>query len=552
MKNDNTENVYLENVNLLNNMFTDKFGEAYRSIKKRGKSKIIKYISSVYRRWYYSGLIDDTILSPANIFCLINKENDMPSLTYPVIYPLGSDMRSGFGFDIREYTLDNHPVITDLKRFLELCSPDIELDENDNIKADIYDKIIKSLSLYDPFYAEYLFVLSVNMKLIEKFPAIYSNRAKVTKEFEKLFKQSNKKIFEKIVNETINLSAMYIGGSLLMPKGHFGKSFVERMLKRPMTTDEIFKDIYLSIGISLEDILAQDAMEDFDDDDAHDTIMSSMFFMGIMIDKFLFTPFGYYLKLIQPLYSISYDFDNELDYIVNAPNDEDGLLSSMFAPCSAYSLTELGLKFFNVAEDVTKENESTLIYNRIDMPYKKLLEVVKYNSGLEKADAEFKKFVSVETDDCDTVAEFKVRYFNDKQLWKNIEVPLNYTLHDFFIELSLSFFMNEDTDYSFFTDLSENRFSEYKSPVNPKRRKKAEEITFETLNFPAGHKFVLSIFNSFDPLAGSGRDNYIMSRAIKFEIELLKFKERSSDVLYPQVTRTSRALRDKEFELEMF
>ena len=176
----NNPNNYIKAINLL---FESKLTDCLQKSRFSKNTKILKYTSAFYRQFSYSALLTDTLLSPANlIYSICNDDSNI--LSMPSIVLKSKTISDGFCFKMTDYSLDNHPVVNDLKILVDFIKPDIELSDYDLFKESSLNKILPMLSLSDPFYVEYLLIISVQLNLIEKMPSIYANKACVSKKAE--------------------------------------------------------------------------------------------------------------------------------------------------------------------------------------------------------------------------------------------------------------------------------------------------------------------------------------------------------------------------------
>jgi hypothetical protein len=70
--------------------------------------------------------------------------------------------------------------------------------------------------------------------------------------------------------------------------------------------------------------------------------MEDLFIISLMLDMYFYTPFGYYLQLIQPVYINEYDIENEADDILTNSEDIQSARMQLFTPAISYDLTPLG------------------------------------------------------------------------------------------------------------------------------------------------------------------------------------------------------------------
>ena len=532
---------YNINCNLINQMFEDNFLNSYRDLRKKRKTRILTYISSIYRRWYYSTLIRDTYLSPANLLSFITAEDAGHKNT--VISPIVRLVKNGknrIEFRMMEYSVNKHPVINDLKIFLEPCVPDLELSPNDMLMDSHVEDLMGKLSMWDSFYVEYLLSISIYLGIIKKIPSIYSNRAQVTSEYQKLYNLPDNEIFGLIVKATVNSAVSFINEMIPLPEAYFTSSTIYDLLKHPVIVDDIFQHVYNILGIKISDIYSYEA-DVYDDpffDDLNNAIISSTFLLGLLLDKCFLTPFGYYLQLIRPLYTLPYEFPSEIAYLAESLEEDERLVTALYASSSFYQLTALGAEFFNIERPDSFKPES-------EIPFERMPEIVNGNTEYAREQREALKVnFNIAEESSLLIYNIKVRLADDRSLWKNIEIPGNITLYNLFSEICYQFSLDPDAEYSFFKDITENPFTEYSSVRRSKRSKSNADIALDDLGLPERHRFVLVIYNSFNPYIDFETET--ISKKIRLELDIIKIKNREEAQLYPRVSRVSSGFKELE------
>jgi len=533
---------YNTNGRFINQMFEDKFLNSYRDLRRKRKTRILTYISSIYRRWYYSALIKDTYLSPANLLAFSpGGQGTVPQNT--VVSPVVRLVKNGMNrieFKTMEYSMKKHPVIADLRIFVESCMPDLELGANDMLTDDHVEDLMGKLSMWDSFYVEYLLSISIYMGIIKKIPSIYSNRAQVTSEYSKIFVLPDNEIFKLIVKATVNSAVSFINEMIPLPEAYFTADTIYDLLKHPIVVDDIFQHVYNILGIKISDIYSYETDLSADPffDDLNNAIISSTFLLGLLLDKCFLTPFGYYLQLIRPLYTLPYEFFNELSYLADSLEEDEKLVTALYASSTFYQLTPLGAEYFGVdaADSFTPAGE---------IPYERLQEIIGGETEYARAQREaLKTNFSIAGESSLLIYNIKVRLADDKTLWKNIEIPGNITLFHLFSEICYQFSLDPDAEYSFFKDETESPFTQYSSVRRSKRSKSNADITLDELELPERRRFVLAIYNSFNPYIDFETET--ISKKIKLELDIIKIKNREEAMMYPRVPRVSSGFKDLE------
>ncbi len=508
----------------LNDVFTNVFESQYRQLKKTGKTKLIKYAESIYRRWFYSALFEETILSPANLVYTLNNKCEPARFIVPTNAPLSTKVFKGFECKFNEYMLDDHLVTHDLEMIVTKAPTTMSLRQDGRVDAAQEEIFLKELSLHDPFYIQYLVAVGLELKLFEKLPAIYTHLVKVSDDCG-FFKQSRRAQFEKIVDATIDISTDRLNNLLPTDKQLFDKRTVKEFLINPLTVDEIFQEVYAELGIILEEIWE---MEFEELDELDNMVLSSTYILGIVIDKWFLTPFGHYLKLIRPLYTLPYKFSEELAFICDeALEKEDDIITTLYAPCSQYAVTSLGCDYFQIPEN--KEDEQVLTDS---IPIEKIIHTIVDNIENNNMNTD-----SLPTEETKMIFEIKIKMIKNKSYWKVLEILSTNTLHDLHIEICKYFDLSFENKYSIFLDSKRNPFTEYTSPEKKKNAaKKSNKANIEELNLEVKQKLIYIVDTDdlrFEPLA-----EFVGNTGL--ELEILNIKNASTGVIYPRVSKISK------------
>ncbi len=531
-------------LSIITKSFEKNFKDSYKSTNIKGKSRVIKYFMSFYRRWYFSAIVEDTILSPANLITSLNKQyhKNASISTFPYI---NSYNRLGtINFRSVECSLKEHYVVSDLKLLLDSCIPDFYFDDRNKLESEHEKYLLDNLTICDPYYIEYLILVSSSLNLIKRIPSIHSHKVQVTSNYEEFFSNENEEIFKKIVLATIDIVIKGIN-ELIPSNGAINRDYILSILIEPITTDDIFKYIYSSIGLNIEKLMDyQGEGDELLFDEIYNSMISSTFYLGILIDRVFFTPFGFYLRLINPGYLLPYDNLKEISYAVDAMNETEDISVAMFSPCSHFSLTELGLEFFKV-----NKNENYPEINYDESLFEKILAILQEdkNKNLIINDDLLGYFISDKLyRNSKKIYELKIKLKNNKAFWKKIEFLEETTLKDLYLEICYEFNLDIKMDYSFFQNHDENPFSEYTSSFRKKGHKNTEKVTLGDFIIDEKHKFVLALYNIISPFMDESSS--IPSKYIKFDIEVQKIKEKDSSLIYPRVKSEGSIFQDFDMD----
>ena len=518
------KDTYAGYADALNRQFVKSFEAQYKSGNKCQRAKLLPCLNNIYRRWYYSSLLKDTCLTPANLFEALNRNYSYYSDLSPTVYMRTPVKYTGLTFSMQSYNKNNHPVVADLRIIVDFCRPDIGLTEAEQLTDKSAVEVAKSLHMNDPYYATYLMSLAMQMGLIVKIPSIHANRYQLVSDIEDQMSLEDDAMFNKIVAFALRYASHSLSDIVPLSTPLFDEDYLIQILKKPVETDVIFKRLYDVIGVDIEDFIGVDVFEEMDMLDM--AVISGTYLLGVVLDKFFLTPFGHYLKLIRPLYIFPFDFENEISVHLDANTSEDDLSMAFYAPCSRYYLTEMGLDFFGVK--VTPDNYLDIEHK---FPFSKIAPFFD-NAPVKLSDV---KAMSAAIGHESCIYALKVKYLRDSKLWLNIDAADTTSLHRLYIELCYYFDLDENAEYTLFIDDTENPFTAYASPNQLNRANKTSDIALGDLSLQEKRVMVLSL-------------NYPKSKGLKHKskwtLEVIRAHQGKPGCIYPMATRLGKALQE--------
>ena len=478
----------------------------------------------MHRRWYYSTIFENASLSPANILESLNREYNKNPENSSNVHLAPTTNYTGLNFVKQEYNQDNHPIIEDFRSIIDFCSPHIDLTPTDQMPIDLAIEAAENLHLNNYIYASYLVALAMDMGLVVKIPSIHVNRAQVAEDAKERLSVSADTLFDMLVKATLRYASHKFNEFMPMPINIFDEDNLLQLLKAPLEIDQIFQNLYDMIGMGLDEALAPSLFDDIDEMDM--AVISGTYLLGILLDKFFLTPFGYYLRLIRPLYMIPFDLKAETKLLLETLNDsemdEEDKSTAFYAPCSRYYLTDFGLDYLQVEPDAENYlNLQTMlpfasVSGLLDDPPAKKADAKALLAGFKRGDFQ--------------VFTIKAKLHDDSQIWLNVDVSDTTNLHRLFLELSYFLDVDRDQEYTFYQDKSENPFMAYTSPTSTKRLKKATDTLLRDLSLKKGHVMVLDLSDGM-PL-GFNPD--------KWHLTVTAVHQGTPGVVYPVVTNLSR------------
>jgi len=458
------------------------------------------FILALYRRWSNATFIDGLHFSPVNIMDAVLHYYKMQPDSYVVPDISTISSTSGVGFNVVCYTLDNHPAVEDMYEVLKFCTPKIDLCEEWCFSDKQAIKAAKLLSQNDPYYATYLLEMAIHIGLLRPMPSLYVQRMQLTEEGRNFRNLPKDEAFRLIVDATIKTTSIGLQSAFPAFIPLFSEDGIGDLLINPMSTEKIINHVFEALGMGLIDLMQNEIDdEDFIDDLSNmSETESGIYVLGVMLDRFLFTPFGQFLRLIRPIYDTAFDIYSEISDYRYDDMREDDEFSAFFAPCTTFSLTPLGVSFFETSPqhylDTTK-----IIATEI------------FESGHFTTSEALHKFIeqlrtSIPPDKMpDSIYTFQVKAPEYPGREMTIEVNRSASLHSLVAYITRSFilrthtFADDDTlgqtpAYQLYHDKTPNPFAEYvcmetdnfvkQPPLQGKHRpKKNTDMKLESLDF---------------------------------------------------------------------
>ena len=518
-----------EKINEITQIFSENFDEIYTFMESSTKEDILNLAPTLFRKWYYGTIVENTILSPANIISVSDTVENLKDSVFTINLSIDKTKRgkNKFIYEGIIYSIENHPLIDDLKTVAKMCLPDAPTTEKGIVTKDYALEIANNLSLKDSFYAEYLFCLLERFGLLNKLVSIHSHRVQLSNSADSFFKKDNENLLHIIIDESIKICCEKI--SKLFEAIHSSVSFetIYKLLQTPISTDDIFEKIYSSIGIDIEKIW--EASENNTLTPYDTAILSSTFYIGIIIDKYFMTVFSSYLKITEPFYSNGMDFKNSINSLAEILTLKKDTGLEVFSPCSYYKITSIGKKLIYGYSEGKKFMP--------DMPKKLQFEDIVEAVLFEHNQLKLVKAREAEEARKNNVYEFNIWYNNNESLWKTIEVSDTLSLEDFGSEICVCFVFENVFDYSFIIKDSNNFPVEYISTFSKRPSlNKTEKYKLSDININIGDVF------TFNPTK---------EKELTLSIECIGINKKNSNIVYPRIKAQSINITKEEEDMEL-
>lgn len=513
----------------ITNIFSENFDDIYTFMEKETKPEILNLAPAIFRKWYYGTIVENTILSPANIIGTSDIVSKNKNSVFAINLSVDNTKRgkNKFIYTGILYNIENHPIIEDLKIAAEKCLPDAPADENGAITKEYAYSVSKYLSMNDPFYAEYIFNLIYRFKLLNILPSIHSYRVQLSSSADSFFKKGNEIILRLIIDESIKICAEKISSILELPNKTVSFDTIYSLLQKPISADDIFEKIYSSIGVDINKIWEASEKNQLSQYDM--AILSSTFYIGIIIDKYFMSIFSGYLKITEPFYASGMSFRNTINSLAEIITLKKDTGLEIFSPCSYYKLTSLGKKLIYG-------------YSEGDKPIQKMPENISFNDIVDAVTFEHgqlkilnaqKTFEAKKTN----VYEFKMWYGNNENLWKVTEVLESLTLEELGNEICICFAFENIVDFSFIIEDSNGFPVEYISKFSKRPSlNKTEKYKISDLNILPGDII------KFNPT---------FEKDLRLYIKCIDVHSRNGKIVYPRIKSQSESITKEEEDFEL-
>jgi len=216
---------------------------------------------------------------------------------------------------------------------------------------------------------------------------------------------------------------------------------------------------------------------------------------------------------------------------------DDEVYVAFYAPCSNYTLTDLGLRVMKV-----KPNEDNYFDVTKHVPFETLKDTLFADPEMMEILIKMAQMFPTEMHErlpLEKVHTFRVRNRDNPTMWMHLHVPAELTLADLYDEVLPFFLLRDNEDYSFFHDTTANRFAEYPSPKRAKpQAKKTALAALSTLDFARQNIMLMAAYGQALPFKGK-------SPTVTLEWEMLGEKDAEPGCEYPHIARMSKAMKEQ-------
>ena len=454
------------------NVFIEEFNKLKDLSEKDETEMLNKICPSLFRKWFYSALIDDTPLTPANIIKSLSDK--YTAFTIQSDY---SSQSQGWTLHSVKDTLYDSFFINDIKTLCDTCSPAGEIRfENPNDMYDLSNKLY-GIFIKDGYYASYLAIMAQKLGLIQKMPSI--NTVKYQKNdsaYNDFFALSPIEAHKTLLKTAVEIFIEKTAFQTQAPINVFHVDDIIEIISSSCVTDSIFAYIYSLMGFDFDKIAEIGTQSTLSEDD--EALVSSVLYMGILIDKWLITPLGCYMGIISPYYASPYSFFEDYDYLRPVLTADCDLSVELFAPPNYFVLTDKGVDLLGKRQD--NYLSYTLNGSLTEDDIKEVINAYRIFLNMLQSSA-------IKKSKAKNIYSLKVSFKNNADMWKILELDCNSTLESLKNEIVMYFGFSNSKKYSF----------EYKNNIYApssafKTINSAENVTLYSLGIENGGQMVYS------------------------------------------------------------
>lgn len=324
--------------------FWDEFEFVYDSINVKGKSVIIKYSAAFFRKWYYSTLVEDTVITPS----YIAEYGAEAENVYPVFKSNSASRIGSFEIKNIKYSIDNHPICNDFRKVVKAFNKGVVL--NDELQMNFADiKKIGKITTFDVEYITYLIMLAIDLGYIEKMPSLGVIMYCTSKNAKKIAEMTNRNLLTELVNAGLKLSASYLSDDFLGEEYSVTADMVKDWIIKPKPVDKLFESAYGEIALEISE---STFIEDMDEMER--VIVAKAYARGVILDRWFLTPFSYYFRFINTTYMYEFSYYDEMMFLIKAAEtvketgDNTIIDTAIYAPCTMYRTSKLAREYFEL------------------------------------------------------------------------------------------------------------------------------------------------------------------------------------------------------------
>jgi hypothetical protein len=460
------------------------FMDDYREEDRAEREILAQCYHQLFRKYYFSALNPEMTLTPANIVSMLCEREFGPEMTAVPVLDCTYKGKKIARLQCRFVCLqaDNHPLVNDMRHFLEAAGAGLEMVAPGVLSAGEYGKLPNNLWILDRHYINILGLITCEAQYLEltKTEDGWTGRtAARAGDFFSLAKEDQLRL---MVQQMVTLCSKTLTHAFPDLQKEFSVLRIAEFLRNPKSFEAIIEAIFKRMGLDLKQLDHSLLSGNFEvmlhSMGSNQENIIKLFEIQKMLDIYFFTPFGYYFHLIRPVYPEIYDLARELDEILSELDNLQVVRNKLFSIAVDYELTPLGEQLRGKVRKPRRTKampeqigdaellqavlasidylEEEPVGNEVDDLFQFLTNDFKPTSPAGKGKkAKVLNFPlnkgAAAADDCDDrIFVFKVKFFQAKRIWRQIEIRGADTLDDLHQAIYNVFEFDEEHLYAFY------------------------------------------------------------------------------------------------------
>lgn len=315
--------------------FKNEFNESYSLADDIKEFAILNYRDTIFRKWLFSPILEETYLTPNYIINIIAQE--IHPGNYNIIPHMNIALDEyGIKFDVK-WVINSEemsPVIEDLDILIKYCNPTLTKREDSSFLLDDGEKIINEINFRSAYYINYLLNLGVKLGIFKEVTSIGCQVYQLGDRFNEYNKLSNSQKINEIVKNSIEVAREGIESEYYIED----KNFILELLNNDITDEDFYTYLLPYEEGKLDLLHEKDNMNFFNIDIAKKIRELEL---GINIDINFTCIFGYYLGIITPVYRDMFFIEVFLN-IMSLSIQDNGGIELLFSLESIHEVTKFG------------------------------------------------------------------------------------------------------------------------------------------------------------------------------------------------------------------
>ena len=432
--------------------------EACFSAIPEAEALVAPYIPSLYRRYLYTAVVRNTYVTPAAIM-----RHGTDWFETGMAMPHARQGEAGITYATLAYTIEEHPVYSDLEVLLDTFETPHDLKQM-HTWADA--AFLSRFSIPDITYLAFLTATAMRLEFLRFPPSIYAVMAQTAprRAWNEFIALEPTTRLAQITLVTLRACAEQLMS--LVPDMQIEARDLEVVMHSPPHLEMLKEDLFLDWKAR---IFQMSIDADGEEGAAlverlNEAYESLVYAFGIIMDQSFYTPLGFFLQLIQPIYQTGTSPTRACTRLYEALMTGGETESALYVPVGTHAYTALGAAFLAGGRQPYQpaaprhEADITPIWKALSMKtgQKALQEAVLQGVPTEERIYILKAAWAEEESCCAFIAVSEL-------------APLE-AIHGYFARI---FCFDHMCAYSFFAGEEANPFIEYTGGENAARRKLA-------------------------------------------------------------------------------